>query len=408
MSELVPWLFGALLAVAVGVAIWFTRRRGRVHQVEDRYSLALEMWLSGDKNGAVSQLRKIIAEDPKAIDPYLQLGNLLRETGDPRRAAVLHLGLTVRSDLDPAKRITVGLALAEDLIGLENWQAAATVLDELSTKAGNNSHYLWCRFAQLQGAGALPEAARTLDRAARHGAQEDREAFRSAYASFQLDRALQHLRRGELNEARSRLKDVRKNPAARERAAYVKALIAAREDDVETAIGIAGKELLDSPTELALFLPVLQEVLLQTGQYAKTIPILENACRSRQSPPSLWIALALLYEKLDQRDKAIRLLEGKRGDPRFTPDRAAPYLRLLAAEEPASDFGRVWEMLAAPGGTAGWTCTNCGREESEIRWFCSACRSCDSFVQKACLAQEATDFRPTAPGNLSPSVPVQH
>ena len=403
-----PWLFGALLVVAVGIALWFTLRRSRAPLVEDRYSRALEMWLSGDKDGAASQLRDIIAEDPTATDPYLQLGNLLRETGDPRRAAVLHLGLTVRPDLDPGKRITVGLALAEDLIGLENWQAAATVLDELSAKAGNNSHYLWCRFAQLYGAGALPEAARALDRAARHGAQEDREAFRSAYASFQLDRALQHLRGGELNEARSRLRDVRKIPAARARAAYVKALIAAREHDVETAIGIAGDELQDSPTELALFLPVLQEVLLQTGQYAKTIPILESACRSRQSPPSLWIALALLYEKLDQRDKAIRLLEGKRGDPRFTPDRAAPYLRLLVAEEPTSDFGRVWELLATPGGAQGWTCTNCGREEAEIRWFCSSCRSSDSFVQQACLAQEATDFRPSTTPVVSPSVPAQH
>ena len=161
--------------------------------------------------------------------------------------------------------------------------------------------YWKVRFAQWQGQGNLPEAARTLKAAPKHVPEAARNWFIKAYAAFQLDRAQAHAVAGEAAEARARLKDVDRIPEAATRAALVRAVLAAVSDDAQEAVTVASEELLDNPEELSIFLPLLQDVLLRTGQYARTIPILERACQAETAPPSLWISLALLYEKLDQR-----------------------------------------------------------------------------------------------------------
>jgi predicted Zn-dependent protease len=241
--------------------------------------------------------------------------------------------------------------------------------------------YWLSRFKQFHGLDNQPEAARTLKRAAKHVPGKDREWFLSAYVSYQLDRALQHVRLGELSAARPRLRDVERMEQAHPRATLVRAMLAARDQDPAEALTLTADGLLDSPRELAVFLPILQEALLHSGQYARTVPILERACQEENSPPSLWVDLALIYEKLGDREKALLFLESKIGQAKFTPNDAAPFLRLLAGDAPASDFLEVWQMLDLPSPARGWTCQRCGRLENGIRWFCPGCHGFDSFVQ---------------------------
>lgn len=380
MSELLFIPAAAVIAV-VGILVWRTFRAPARRAVEDGYQQALELWISGERDEAVRMLTSVVKANPEAVDPFLTLGNLLRRRGDASRAAVLHRGLTLRADLPRGKKITVGLALAEDLVALQRWDDAREVLDSVLKDASDRAAYWKVRFAQWQGQGNLPEAARTLKAAPRFVAERDRPWFVKAYVAFQLDRARAHAAAGEAADARARLKDVEKIPEAAIRAALVRAVLAAVTDDAHEAVTVATEELLDSPEELAIFLPLLQDMLLRTGQYARTIPILERACQSETAPPRLWISLALLYEKLDQRPKALRLLEAKAGRPNFTPDAAEPYLRVLMREAKGTDAARVWSLLARPARPGSWTCAACGRREEQVRWFCDDCRAFDSFTR---------------------------
>ncbi len=369
----------AAVVAAVAFLMWRTFRSGEQRVPEDGYQQALELWISGDRDDAVAMLTQVVKANPSTVDPYLTLGNLLRRRGDAARAAVLHRGLTLRPELPRQKKITVGLALAEDLVALERWDDVHEVLDTLVKDASDRAAYWRARFAQWQGSGNLPEAARTLKAAPRFVADRDKETFVRAYAAFQLDRALGHAVAGQESDARARLKDVEKIPAAATRSALVRAVLAAVTDDAQQAVTVTSEELLDNPEELAIVLPLLQDVLLRTGQYARTIPILERACQAENAPPRLWISLALLYEKLDQRPKALRLLEAKAGRPAFTPDAAEPYLRVLMREAKGTDVARVWPLLARPARPGSWTCAACGRREERVRWFCESCRAFDSF-----------------------------
>ncbi len=374
MSSFLPFAVGILVLVAAGFAIYLTFRDNKQELPRGgNYLHALEHWIEGDLPEAAALLHRVVQDDPDAVDPFLQLGNLLRIQGDPERAAVLHRGLTVRSNLTMAQKLSVGLALAEDLNALSQWGGARDVLDSLPRGAMVRSRYWKARFHQCHGMDDRPEAARTLRNAARQCQEKDRPWFNAAYASYQLDRALDHALAKEMGEAKSRLKDVRNLPGTQSRSALVRAIMAAVENDAATAVSIASDSLLESPEELDIFLPLLQEVLLQSGQFSRSLPILERACQSENAPPSLWIDLAMLYEKLGHREKALRLLENKAGRKRFTPDAAAPYLKMLADDVPDSDFTKVWKMLSMPHGPEGWVCHQCDRREERIRWFCPSC-----------------------------------
>ena len=384
VTNFIPVVVGALVVAGAGIAVYLTFRETKQTPVGDDYLHALEQWIEGNLNEAASLLHRVVHDDPDSVEPFIQLGNLLRLQGDAERAAVLHRGLTVRSTLTAAQQLSVGLSLAEDLNALSQWEGARDVLDSLPRVAMSRTRYWKTRFTQWHGLGDQSEAARSLKNAPRQCPEKDRPWFLSAFASYQLDRALAHALAGESGEAKARLKDVKNIAGTRSRIALVRAIMAAVENDAAGAVSIASDSLLDSPEELDVFLPLLQEVLLQSGHFERSLPILERACQTENAPPSLWIDLAMLYEKLGYREKALRLLESKSGRSPFTPDAAAPYLKMLVGDAPGTDFGKVWNMLSMPGGVEGWTCRQCGRHDERIRWFCPSCQGFHTYTPGSC------------------------
>ena len=64
------------------------------------------------------------------------------------------------------------------------------------------------------------------------------------------------------------------------------------------------------PEQMAPAMKLLKGALLDTGRFARLVPILETACRDENAPAALWAALARIYEKLGRRDDALRLIGG--------------------------------------------------------------------------------------------------
>jgi lipopolysaccharide biosynthesis regulator YciM len=380
VSDHAPWLVLVLVLIVAGLGLLAIFRRRSRPVREDRYTQGLELWLAGDMAGALAALHEAVRQQPQSIDPYLQLGNLLRLTGDPRRAAALHRGLTVRADVPAGKRPWIALALADDLLALQRWEEAGDLLAAVQERMSALPRYWRLRFTQALGAGDGDGAAAALEDGARRCNPDESARFRRQHDLLQLDRALTAVRAGDRSRARSLLKRVKGEGDLAARRDFVRALIAAQEDDTERAVSLATAGLMGAPQEMSLFLPTLQELLLQSGRYERTIPILESASRSEESPPSLWMTLALLYEKLGEREKAFALLEDKAQDPRLTPNAAAPYLRLLAGENQAQPISRLWGLLHLPQTDASWQCGNCGMRQPGVRWFCPGCYRFETYA----------------------------
>ncbi len=373
--------------------IWKTFHQPAESNSEHDYQHALESWIGGDLDHASELLHKVVHNNPESVDGFLHLGTLLRLKGEPAKAAALHKGLTARNGLSRHKKVSIGLALVDDLIALEKWSEATEVLDSLIRDASDRTRYWKSRFILFHNKGNLKEAALALRNAPRHCPDKDKKWFEDAYSAYQLDRAMGHALQCQTKECRSRLKDVRNIEGTGVRTSLVEAMLAAASNDATEAMNVVSNGLLDSPQELEIFLPVLQEVLLMTGQFARSIPLLERACQNENAPASLWITLCLLYEKLDMREKTMALIQNKAGNVGFTPDIAAPLLRILALEVPQTDISKAWKMLSLPASKHPWTCCHCGHERPQIGWFCSQCHSFDSFGAPCSPEEENADVK---------------
>jgi len=379
-TDLGPWVLASMVLAVVAVALFVIFRQRKPLPAEDGYTQGLELWLAGDLPAARQKFREAIDRDPSVIHPYLQLGNLLRITGEPARAAVLHRGLTVRKDVPPGMRIPITLALAADLNAAERWTEARLVLDSLKSQAFHLPHFWNARCDQWLGSGEKDKAALALRTAAQNCSEPEAQEFQRRFEFFQTDRALQHCRAGELPEARRLLKDVSRQGPATAQITFVQVLLAASEGNPDRALTLAAAGLVDYPQEMAIFFPALQEILLESGHYERTVPILERACQTDTAPPALWITLALLYEKLGRREDGLTLLAAKTPDSRLTPSVAAPYLKTLIASNPDAAFTRAWNSLHFPTATSHWLCSACGSQQPEVRWFCPACHTVNSYA----------------------------
>lgn len=399
-QDLWPWLLGALVLVLGALALRIALRRSPERPAShEAHADALMHWLDGRLEEARDVLRDHVQQHPDADEPYLHLGILYRLTGDPGRAAALHRSLAVRPGLSQERRVAVGLELAADLIDLRRWQEAGEVLDQLATLARHQARWYRLRFAAAVGRDHLADAVQSLREGEKRLGESDGARLRALRAAWLTDRALMLVREGNDRQARETLNHTRGLAEAAGRSYLIRALLAAHDDDPDGVVRSIETGLSSHPLEMAPALPLIEGLLAEAGHFLRVVPILEEACRRDDSPPSLWIALARLYEKLDRRDDALRLLGGKRGDPRLTPDNAAPYLRLLTAGHPEAPFTRVWNLLTDPLRDRCFVCEGCGRVEPDIRWFCPDCGRDDGFVPRAAC-------RTVRVGERTPGTPV--
>jgi lipopolysaccharide biosynthesis regulator YciM len=379
-QDLWPWLLGALLVAMAAGALWLALRRPRADHVHDLRLRAFDAWIAGDLVAARRTLREYVHHHPHDHESYFQLATLLRLTGEPGKAAALYQGLAVREDLPPWRRVAAALGLAESFIELGRYDDADATLREVADLASQDERWYSHRFAVAVRRGDDEAANQALRSGVKRVAPGPAAHLAELHAAWITDRAMELVRAGELDRAGSLLGKAKGLRAAEGRVLLVRAMHAAAAGDPEATVKAVTDGLLAHPERMAPAMKLLKGALLDTGRFARLVPILETACRDENAPAALWAALARIYEKLGRRDDALRLIGSKRGDPRLTPDALAPFLRLLTAEVPDAAFSRVWNMLSDPTQDHGYRCTACGRREPHLRWFCDGCLAPDSFV----------------------------
>jgi len=375
-----PWFLGALVVFVTIVALWRTMRKPHQETADDLYSRAIDRWVDGDLLSARKYLRQVVEQQPHRSEPYLQLGILMRLTGDPGRAAAMHRGLTTRRDLSPGRMITIGLELSEDLLDLKRFDEADEVLQHLQLAAGNWPRWYRLRFATALGQGNDLAALSVLREGEKRLKGDKGQVLRKLRAAWLVDEAYAAVRRDDIARAQELLGKAKGLKEAEGRVLLIRTLVAMANQNSDQAVKAVSEGLSKHPNDMIPALGLLEGALMDTGKFSQVIPILESACQADDSAPALWMSLARIYEKLDRREDAIRLLSSRRGDPRLTPDAATPYLRLLTAERPDSAISRVWNLLSSPAMNEQFACQTCGRREGDIRWFCPDCHSADSFT----------------------------
>ncbi len=366
----------AVLAV-VGLLLWRILASAPSRRAsDDPYVEGLEAWVEGRLALAEELLREAVGTAPDAVEPYLQLGNLLRETDRPDKAAAMHRTLTVRPDLDRDQRVRTGLALADDLLALDQPVEAGQVLDTLIRGADHRAAYWRLRFRQWVALADDREVARALKYAAGHVPPEQRGEFHAGHQFFLLDRAFAAALAGDRGTAEGHLKQVGRDGPAAPWLPLVKAVLLVQRDRIQEALDLVTAELTDQPGALVAFQAYVRPVLLEKNMFDRWVPLLRRVVTGPDAPVPLVIELAHLLAKTGRREEALTLLEMNRARPDMTPDAAAPLLGPVIREEGGPALVKVWETLAPLWADARFVCPACGHESRRLGWFCPACMRC--------------------------------
>lgn len=390
MPDLPIVLIAIVVSAAAGLVLYrvfSSTKTGTT--VEERYLEALEAWVDGRLDDAEEKLEEVVHSDTDAVEPYLQLGNLLRQTRREDKAAAMHRALMARGDLSRAQRVKAGLALAEDLLGLGQFASAGQVLDDLVRHVGNRPAYWRARFRQWQGTGDWSEAARALKHAADHVPEPARTTFRDDHACYQLDRAFAAALEGEEGLAQRCLKAVPGDHALARNFPLIKAVLQAGRGRTDKALDTAAAGLSGNPEALLAFQDFVRPILLDKNRFESSLPLLERVVQDSSVPVELVVELALLYEKTGRREQALNLLTSKEGSADLTPDAAAPLLNALIRDGHQTELQRLWHTLQLPRRERAWRCVACGHASARLGWFCPYCFSFGAFADAQESREEA-------------------
>lgn len=140
-------ILAGVAGILAGRAWAAARRRGGASgrpsfRTSAHYTQGLHYLTAGRFDLAVSELTKVVREDPDAIEVLQVLGTLLCETGHVERAIEVHQRLLARNDLTRAERSHAMAALGTDFRRAGFLDRATSTLEEVLERDPKNIHAL--------------------------------------------------------------------------------------------------------------------------------------------------------------------------------------------------------------------------------------------------------------------------
>jgi lipopolysaccharide assembly protein B len=146
-TSLLAVLIATIAGVLAGRAWAAALRRGDLRErpafrTSPHYTQGLHYLAAGQLELAISELTKVIREDPDAVEVSQVLGNLLREAGQVERALQVHQRLLDREDLTRAERAHALAGLGMDFRKAGFLDRATATFDQVVARDPSNLHAL--------------------------------------------------------------------------------------------------------------------------------------------------------------------------------------------------------------------------------------------------------------------------
>ncbi len=373
-ASAIALLVASLLILVVVLYLLFSRS-ARAREVPRGAEGAFELLLEGRKKEAQEVMAKLIREGNAPPSVYLQMGNLLREGGDPVRALHLHQGLLARPRLSPDLRRLAELAVADDLLAQGRWEEVEHRLEKLDRHIFD-ADLLERHARALHRLGQREVAAQKLEQRARlAGGRAKREA--AAY--------LAELARDELRQDRPENADDLLHRALR----LDDSLGAAYEVDGDRAMALGRPDravsiwlqgLRKSRSGAKYFLPRLADAALRAGKMESLLAELEREREDRPDDVALWRAVADLRLRRGDLESFVALVEDP---PRWgAADLSAwaGWVRYLSRAGKTEVLLRIVRAMPDAFGCSSWRCPQCGADDPEPRRVCMACGNLQPLV----------------------------
>ncbi len=359
MFELPPLLL-ALAFILVGLAAWFLGRRNgaaRTVRLPRDYYVGLDHLINDRFDHAAEIFARMAEADGDAAEIQFALGSLFRRRGEVERAIAIHSRLREHGAAGLRDKAAFALALDFQSAGLMD--RAERVLEELSAsreyRRAALEHLLTIYEAQADWAKALKVF---------HELPPALQLERARVAAHYLCELAEHaLLQGEVERARTLLRQARTHATALPRADILTARIAEAGGDAGGALLLYLHALEHEPGLALEIVPAVLALARQTHQ-SDTLPELLRRLRhnGEVSPRQLaWLlATAVPAQELAQL-------------PGITS-------ALGAGVESAAEASSLGALLTRIGDAGGrYQCDDCGLNSVGWYWRCPKCHAWDSM-----------------------------
>jgi lipopolysaccharide biosynthesis regulator YciM len=366
-----PLLTWALVLTALVVGIlaghfgWGKRWPGSSNNLHPDYLTGLDYLVTEQPDRALDMFLKLMDTNADTIETHFALGALYRRRGEVERAIRIHQNLLARDELASEHKEQALLALAQDYL-------RAGVLDRAEGLFQQVSEVARLRVSALDALRGVYERQHDWQQALgtyRQLARIKAAPARTVAAHYLCELASLAIEHGDINTARSLLRDACAEAAEFPRAALLGAQIAEREAQPEIAVQLLRQALAASPTLLQEELPHLLK-LVGDGLRDAILAELVQQAESRDLGELKRLVFAAIAAGL-----------GSAAPLRASIERVFSQDPILQA---------VWQGAAAPEGIAQeigallaqaekYRCNECGFSGRSFYWHCPACHSWDSF-----------------------------
>jgi lipopolysaccharide biosynthesis regulator YciM len=368
--------YALIVAVVALVAliVWRARRSAaRGVDEETPYEMGLNALISGDRGAALRHLTQAVREDPRNIDAYIRLGNLLRERGQIRQATQVHRELLVKRRLPEPVHAEIVKNLALDLAEARRWTEVIEHIRSLPRPERSDLRMLRLVRDAYEATGDIDQAVHTHKEILKASSSLNEPPV----GVYRAQAALGALGRGERDRARSGfLAAVKESPEAVVANLYLGDM-AAEENDLERATAFWMRIVTEKPACAGLVFERLEKAYFELGDFGRMVGIYEDVVSRSPSNVHALTGLSRMLERKGDVDEAARVAREAIKHEGGTLLGHRRLIELLVATGRLDEAARLAEGLVRDLATAASTrkCPSCGEDLIEGGWRCRKCRT---------------------------------
>lgn len=368
-----------LILVALIIIYYYTRRYRKPSEKQDHYLQALEYLVDGDVKRAIQKFKEAIRENTENIQAYLRLGDLLRERGLARNALKIHKDLTLRSNLSAEYLNKVQKSLMLDYEALGDFknatESALQLLAKESPPSKESASKLISYLEKQEKWGEAFEAAKKYFKPVP-------QFVRQKMALYRVFEGLKLEEKSNGKEARIKFKEALRQDPKCAAAYYYMGHSYIREERLEDAVNEWQALCTHIPEKAHVIFDDLEKAWFELGKFAEAENFYNNILETNADNIHAALALAEIYNKKGEYDRALDILE--RYDDIYPAHPRVQTFKIQvlfnksqykAAGSLALDFFKAHKYLDKEI----YTCQECQYESNKPLWICPQCKSIGSF-----------------------------
>jgi lipopolysaccharide biosynthesis regulator YciM len=363
--------------IAAGAAFWYVgarRTRARRREVDESpYHLGLDALIAGNSDGAIEHLTQAVRDNPRNVDAYVKLGNILRERGQVKQATQIHRELLVKRKLPTRVRSEIIKSLARDLASAGRWRDVLEHLATLPRAERSDPRVLTMTRDAYESAGDLDKAAQAHKELLKAGSLEGEPAP----GVYRAHLGLLAFRRGDTRRAKAEFQAAVKEDAGSGLAYVYLGDIAVREEDAERAVAYWMRLISEKPDCAHLVFERLEKAYFEIGDFGRMMGIYEQLVASSPSNVMALTGLSRMLERKGAVDEALRIAREAVKHEGSTFEGHRQLIEILMRHDRYEEAAKAAETLLA--GLADHreerTCPRCKAALDGYSWRCDSCRA---------------------------------